>query len=75
MDAIDDYMRDRIELAGEVIASVAREKIRPGDVVVTYARSSLVEKVLVDAWKNMREEGDETFTVVVVDSRPLLEGM
>lgn len=36
--------------------------------------SSLVEKVLVDAWRNMREEGDGSFTVVVVDSRPLLEG-
>ena len=64
------------------------KKIHHGDVVLTYARwphtgfwfsgfvsdivvrSSVVQKVLLEAWA----EGT-TFSVVVVDSRPMLEGM
>jgi len=37
--------------------------------VLTYARSSVVQKVILEAWA----EGT-TFSVVVVDSRPMLEG-
>jgi hypothetical protein len=64
------------------------KKIHHGDVVLTYARwphtgfwfsvfvsdivvrSSVVQKVLLEAWA----EGT-TFSVVVVDSRPMLEGV
>ena len=38
IEAIEVYVRDRIEFAGKVIADNAKEKIKPGDTVVTYAR-------------------------------------
>ncbi|KAH0587222.1 hypothetical protein H2248_006030 [Termitomyces sp. 'cryptogamus'] len=66
---IDDYIRDRIIIADEVIQELAGKKINDGDVILTYARSSVVEKILLNA----HEEG-KRFSVIVVDSRPLLEG-
>ncbi|WVN86128.1 uncharacterized protein L203_101289 [Cryptococcus depauperatus CBS 7841] len=75
VDAIGLYLRDRIEFADQVIADSAKEKIKPGDTVITFARSSVVETVLLEAWASMRQQDpDATFDVVVVDSRPLLEG-
>jgi translation initiation factor eIF-2B subunit delta len=49
--------------------NLAAEKIKDGDTVLTYARSSIVEKVLLQAHKSGRD-----FRVIVIDSRPLLEG-
>ncbi|KAH9938475.1 eukaryotic translation initiation factor 2B delta subunit [Fomitopsis serialis] len=66
---IDNYIRDRIIFADQVIEETAGSKIKDGDVVLTYARSSIVEKVLLGA----HEEGRD-FSVIVVDSRPMLEG-
>lgn len=37
--AIDSYLEARVDLADQVISDTAREKIRPGDTIVTYARS------------------------------------
>ncbi len=86
------YVRERIEFAGKVIADNAKEKIKPGDTVVTYARcndplllaewglilssrSSVVERVLLEAWRDMQSrDPDSSFDVVIVDSRPLNEG-
>lgn len=59
-------------LAGSVIGEYAIQKIKDGDVVLTHARSSVVEQTLLNAW----DKGNgKKFSVVVVDSRPLLEGM
>lgn len=66
---IDDYIRERIIIADQVIEETAGSKIKDGDVILTYARSSVVEKVLLGA----HEEGRD-FSVIVVDSRPMLEG-
>ncbi|KAI0269192.1 hypothetical protein BC834DRAFT_865240 [Gloeopeniophorella convolvens] len=66
---IDNYIRDRIIMADQVIQETATKKIHDGDVVLTYARSSVVQKVLLEAWA----EGTQ-FSVIVVDSRPMLEG-
>ncbi|GAA5865686.1 hypothetical protein JCM3774_004966 [Rhodotorula dairenensis] len=66
---IDSFIRDRILLAGRVIEQHAIEKIKDGDVILTYARSSVVEGVLLEA----KRQGKD-FSVVVVDSRPLYEG-
>ncbi|WWD02103.1 hypothetical protein V865_000141 [Kwoniella europaea PYCC6329] len=75
VEAIGLYLRDRIEFADKVIADNAKEKIRNGDTVVTYARSSVVERVLLEAHRDMKASDPEAgFKVVVVDSRPLLEG-
>jgi translation initiation factor eIF-2B subunit delta len=35
---IDDYIRDRIIIADEVIQDLACKKIKDGDVILTYAR-------------------------------------
>jgi translation initiation factor 2B subunit (eIF-2B alpha/beta/delta family) len=73
--AIDSYIEVRIHLADQVIASTAREKIKAGYSVVTFARSSVVEQALMEAWDDIRENDPEaSFSVVVVDSRPLNEG-
>ncbi|KAH8830658.1 eukaryotic translation initiation factor 2B delta subunit [Flagelloscypha sp. PMI_526] len=66
---IDDYIRDRIIMADEVIQESATSKIKDGDVILTYARSSVIEKVLLSAHKSGKR-----FSVIVIDSRPLLEG-
>ncbi|KAF5320774.1 hypothetical protein D9619_001019 [Psilocybe cf. subviscida] len=66
---IDTYIRDRITTADKVIQELAGNKIKDGDVILTYARSSAVEKVLLAA-----QEDGKKFSVVVVDSKPLLEG-
>ena len=81
-------MRERIIIADQVIQETAGSKIKDGDVVLTYARywytfhgsnarltyasyrSSVVEKVLLEAHSSGRH-----FSVIVVDSRPMLEGM
>lgn len=73
--AIDSYIEVRIHLADQVIASTAREKIKAGYSVVAFARSSVVEQALMEAWDDIRENDPEaSFSVVVVDSRPLNEG-
>lgn len=69
MTKIDSFIRDRILLAGRVIEQHAIEKIKDGDVILTYARSSVVAGVLLEA----KRQGKQ-FSVVVVDSRPLYEG-
>lgn len=67
--AIDLYIRERITLADEVIAREATERIEDGDVILTYAKSSIVEKTLINAHRQGKE-----FKVVVIDSRPMFEG-
>ena len=44
-------------------------KIKDGDVILTYARSSLVEGVL-----RLAKDQGKRFSVVVVDSGPMHEG-
>ncbi|KAJ8487741.1 hypothetical protein ONZ51_g4025 [Trametes cubensis] len=66
---IDTYIRERIIIADQVIQETASNKIKDGDVILTYARSSVVEKVLLEAHASGRN-----FSVIVVDSRPMLEG-
>ncbi|KAI9827809.1 MAG: hypothetical protein M1832_004298 [Thelocarpon impressellum] len=67
--AIDNFIRERITVADQVIATSAGAKIRDGDVILTYAKSSIVQQTLASAHaRGVR------FRVVVVDSRPLFEG-
>ncbi|PPR03833.1 hypothetical protein CVT26_000831 [Gymnopilus dilepis] len=66
---IDNYIRDRIIIADEVIQENAGNKIKDGDVILTYAKSSVVEKILLSA----HAEGKK-ISVIVIDSKPLLEG-
>ncbi|CCU75215.1 translation initiation factor eIF-2B subunit delta [Blumeria hordei DH14] len=68
-DSINVFIRERVTLADEVISKNAVEKIRDGDVIMTYAKSSLVQRVFLHAFKQGKQ-----FQVIVVDSRPLHEG-
>ncbi|KIX08498.1 uncharacterized protein Z518_03154 [Rhinocladiella mackenziei CBS 650.93] len=67
--AIDLFIRERITLADEVIARTASDRIVDGDVILTYAKSSIVEKTLITAHRQGKK-----FKVIVVDSRPMFEG-
>lgn len=69
LDKIDSFIRDRILLADKVIEEHAMSKMKDGDVVLTYARSSVVEGVLLEAHRRKRK-----FSVIVVDAGPLYEG-
>ncbi|KAL9079607.1 MAG: hypothetical protein Q9157_001544 [Trypethelium eluteriae] len=68
-DSIDAFIRERITAADTLIASAAADKIQNGDVIVTYAKSSIVQKTLLQAHTQGKR-----FRVVVVDSKPLFEG-
>lgn len=67
--ALDVFIRERVTFADKVIANSAAEKIKDGDVVMTYAKSSIVQRALVQAHTQGKK-----FRVIVVDSRPLHEG-
>ncbi|EPX73732.1 translation initiation factor eIF2B delta subunit [Schizosaccharomyces octosporus yFS286] len=69
LEKIDNFIRDRIVIAGKAIVQAAAEKIQDGDIILTYLHSSTVNDVLVHA-KNIGKQ----FRVIVVDSRPEFEG-
>lgn len=62
-------MQEKIVLAAQAISRFAYKKISNGDVILVYGCSSLVSRILQEAWAKGRR-----FRVVVVDSRPWLEG-
>lgn len=66
---IDSYIREKITVADQVIAASAAQKIQDGDVIVTFAGSSIVKQTLLKA----HHEG-KRFRVSIIDSRPLFEG-
>lgn len=66
---IDSFIQERIEFADEVIAAHGVSKINDGDVILTYATSHVVELLLSRA----AAEGKK-FRLIIVDSRPKLEG-
>lgn len=66
---IRKYIRERILLSGSQIATYAASKIQHGDVILTFARSTTVERVLLHA-----HERGIRFKVIVIDARPLCEG-
>ncbi|MCJ1396744.1 hypothetical protein MMC18_009636 [Xylographa bjoerkii] len=68
-EGIDNFIRERITVADQVISTSAAEKIQDNDIILTFAKSSIVQQTLVEAYrKGIR------FRVIVVDSRPLFEG-
>ncbi|XP_020532363.1 translation initiation factor eIF-2B subunit delta isoform X2 [Jatropha curcas] len=66
---IDRFINEKIVLADKVIVRHAASKIRDGDVLLTYGSSCVVEMILLYA-----HELGKQFRVVIVDSRPKLEG-
>lgn len=69
-EAIDEFIQHRVTLADQVIAeSTSTKCIKDGDVILTYAKSSVVQQSLIQAHRKGIK-----FRVIVVDSRPLFEG-
>uniref|UniRef100_A0A7N0SZU2 Translation initiation factor eIF2B subunit delta n=1 Tax=Kalanchoe fedtschenkoi TaxID=63787 RepID=A0A7N0SZU2_KALFE len=66
---ISRFISEKIILADKVIVKHAVTKIRDGDVLLTFGSSSAVEMIIVHAHELGRQ-----FRVVIVDSRPKLEG-
>lgn len=64
-EAIDAYVQERIVLPGKVISKLGADKIRDGDVVVTFGTSDAVEAIL----KAAKVDGTD-FRVVVLDAAP-----
>ncbi|XP_022286386.2 translation initiation factor eIF2B subunit delta-like [Crassostrea virginica] len=71
LDTIDSYIKERIILSAEAISKYVKDeaKIKDGDVILVYSCSSIVRKVLCDAWNQKKK-----FKVIVVDARPKMEG-
>ncbi|XP_022654786.1 translation initiation factor eIF-2B subunit delta-like isoform X2 [Varroa destructor] len=68
-ETIIRFVEVEIGLARRAIVANAKDKITDGDVVLIYASSTLISEILLAC----HEEGKQ-FSVVVVDSRPRLEG-
>ncbi|KAF1921421.1 hypothetical protein BDU57DRAFT_510224 [Ampelomyces quisqualis] len=68
-EEIDIFLRDRVTAADKLIRDLAASKIEPGDVVLTYAASSIVEQAIIQAHSK-----GIPFSVIIVDSKPLFEG-
>ncbi|XP_068135015.1 translation initiation factor eIF2B subunit delta isoform X3 [Hyperolius riggenbachi] len=66
---IDNYIREKIQLAAQAISKTAADKIREEDVILVYGCSSLVTFTLCEAHNTGKR-----FRVIVADSRPRLEG-
>lgn len=66
---IGRFIDEKIILADKVIVQHAVTKIRDGEVLLTYGFSCVVEMILIYAHKIGKK-----FRVVIVDSRPNLEG-
>ncbi|GJQ65121.1 hypothetical protein Trydic_g7266 [Trypoxylus dichotomus] len=69
LDVIETYKQEQIAKAGEAISIKVNEKIADKDVILTYGCSSLIRQLLLDAHRDGKH-----FKVIIVDSRPLLEG-
>ncbi|XP_068626247.1 translation initiation factor eIF2B subunit delta [Battus philenor] len=63
-EEIDRYIREQIDMAGEAISIAVRNKISNGDNILTYGCSSLIERILCEAW-----ESGLRFRAVVVGDR------
>lgn len=70
LSEINHFINEKIILADKVIVRHAMTKVRDGDVLLTYGSSSAVEMILLHA-----HELKKRFRVVIVDSRPKLEGL
>lgn len=68
-DFIDSFIREKITVADQVIADSAAQKVQDGDVIVTFAGSSIVKETLL-----LAHSQGKRFRVSVIDSRPLFEG-
>nr|CDS18129.1 translation initiation factor eIF 2B subunit [Echinococcus granulosus] len=70
LDAVGNFMDERVHLADRAIANLVAESVPPGGVVCVFGESTVVAKALQVTW----ETRHQNFTVLVVDCRPRCEG-
>jgi translation initiation factor eIF-2B subunit delta len=69
-ETMQDYQRERIEYADQAIADHACQKLYDDEVILTYGHAEVIVEILQLAAENK----DRRLRVIVVDSRPLMEG-
>ncbi|XP_066252590.1 translation initiation factor eIF2B subunit delta [Euwallacea similis] len=69
LESIDTYINNDIKKAWDAICLKVNTKIVNGDVILTYGCSSLIRNILL-----LANDYKKKFSVIIVDSRPLLEG-
>jgi len=69
IDGMEAYIEERIKFADQAIVKYASTKIIDGDVILVYAKSELIQMLLM----HVKNNSDRNFRVILVDSRPLLE--
>ncbi|KAI5837060.1 hypothetical protein DFP73DRAFT_620508 [Morchella snyderi] len=70
IERIENFIREKLTIADDMIVKTTVDKyIRTGDTLLTYGKSQVVERALLEAHRQGR-----IFSVIVVDNRPLLEG-
>ncbi|KAI5807127.1 hypothetical protein EDC01DRAFT_638252 [Geopyxis carbonaria] len=69
-DKIDSYIHEKLTAADEMIINTACSRyISDGDVILTFSKSQVVEKTLLEAHRIGKQ-----FRVIIADNRPLFEG-
>jgi translation initiation factor eIF-2B subunit delta len=66
---LKSFLEEKMLYAADLIASFVDTTINDGDVILTFGSSPLVRKVLLQAAEQ------KSFELVVVDTRPLAEGL
>eukprot|EP01024_Parvocaulis_polyphysoides_P027020 TRINITY_DN24571_c0_g2_i1.p1 TRINITY_DN24571_c0_g2~~TRINITY_DN24571_c0_g2_i1.p1 ORF type:complete len:692 (+),score=129.40 TRINITY_DN24571_c0_g2_i1:76-2076(+) len=69
IEQINNYIQEKITFAGKQLCQYAVSKIQDGDVIMVYSYSTVVLSALL-----LGQKQGKRFQVIVVDSRPNLEG-
>lgn len=69
LEQLKTFIEERIQFAGDSIAKCVSSIIRDKDVLMTFGSSPLLRKIIAHAAKT------KSFQVVVVDTRPLQDGL
>lgn len=67
--SIDTFISEKIHIADQAIIANAISRVAPGDVVLVYSSSYVVEKVLLHTWQQ-----GINFRVIIADAGPRFEG-
>lgn len=70
VEKIDDFIREKLDLSDRLIVENASKNITEGANILTYGHSDVLEEL----FKYCATEQNKSFTLTIVDSRPLFEG-
>lgn len=72
-ESIDEFIEERIEMAGKVIVETSLGKIQDGDVILTVSRYHVIEKVLMRLTEYVRKQ-NLNIRIIITDSPPDFHG-